>query len=237
MNKELQKSKFQILEDKYTEYYTKNNFQNLKPCIDRMFQNNSHLTQAIEGFSEVINKLKVDGKEVTREDVRVLRHLVFLAVVESEWDNKTSPAGAKGYYQFMPETAKELGLKEISNDNIKEQAVAAAKYLTHIYFDVAKKDLKLTLTAYNSGKTRLNDYIKKIGNKKPSYDGFMDYLSSIKKKNKENTEYAPKYFALIELMKKENTTLLKYARGEENYNGLIAKYPQYNELNKVAKKL
>jgi len=237
MQNKLQKSNFEILEDKYTEFYTKNDFQNLKPCIERMFRNNSHLTQAVEGFSEVINKLKVDGKDITKEDIRVLRHLVFLAVVESEWDNRTSPAGAKGYYQFMPETAKELGLNEISDNNIKEQAQAVAKYLIHIYFDVAKKDLKLTLTAYNSGMGRLEKYITSIKDKKPSYDGYMKYLSSIGKKNKENTEYAPKYFALIELMKKENKTLLSYARGEENYQGLIAKYPQFNELNKVAKKM
>jgi hypothetical protein len=77
----------------------------------------------------------------------------YLAVIESGLDNVTSPAGAKGFWQIMPATAKESGLEV--NDNVDERynlekaTQAACDYLNTAY----KKFGNWTLAAasYNAG--------------------------------------------------------------------------------------
>lgn len=57
----------------------------------------------------------------------------YLAMAESGLLNVVSPAGARGFWQFMPGTAKDYGL-EVSNDvderyHLEKSTLAAAKYL------------------------------------------------------------------------------------------------------------
>lgn len=77
----------------------------------------------------------------------------YLAVIESGLVNVVSPAGAKGIWQFMPETAKMYGL-EVNNQvderyHIQKSTEAACKYL----LDAKKKYGNWTLAAasYNAG--------------------------------------------------------------------------------------
>ncbi len=57
----------------------------------------------------------------------------YLCVIESSLTNATSPAGARGFWQFMPETAKEKGME--INESVDERyhlikaTNAACKYL------------------------------------------------------------------------------------------------------------
>jgi len=57
----------------------------------------------------------------------------YLALIESGLQNVTSPAGAKGFWQLMPATAKEYGLEVNSNVderyNLEKSTIAACKYL------------------------------------------------------------------------------------------------------------
>ena len=80
--------------------------------------------------------------------------LKYLAVIESELKPAaTSHVGAKGPWQFMPETAHVLGLKINRHcderSNYYKSTIAAAKYLRDLYtlFD----DWLLVLAAYNGG--------------------------------------------------------------------------------------
>ena len=77
----------------------------------------------------------------------------YLAVIESALINASSPAGAKGVWQFMPETAREKGMEV--NDNVDERynlvksTEAACQYLL-----VAKAKLgswTLAAASYNGG--------------------------------------------------------------------------------------
>lgn len=77
----------------------------------------------------------------------------YLAVAESGLQNVTSPAGAKGFWQFMEPTAKEYGLEVNSNVderyNLKLATEAACKYLI-----ASKEELgswTLAAAAYNAG--------------------------------------------------------------------------------------
>ena len=78
----------------------------------------------------------------------------YLAVIESNLKpGATSAVGAKGIWQFMPETAQQLGLKVDSDTDERtlnyKSTIAAAKYLKDLYGQFG--DWLLVLAAYNGG--------------------------------------------------------------------------------------
>lgn len=94
--------------------------------------------------------------------------LKYLAVVESDLKTTAvSRVGAKGLWQFMPQTARDLGLKITYKHDERTYAykstVAAAKYLKdlHAQFD----DWLLVIAAYNCGPGPVYSAIKKSGSK------------------------------------------------------------------------
>lgn len=119
-----------------------------------------------------------------------------LAVIESHLivDAK-SPVGAYGLWQFMPETAKHLGLQV--NESIDERldvfasTEKAAKYLNQLYkrYD----DWLLALAAYNCGPGNVNKAIRRSGGKNTFWE-IIKYLP------KETQNYVPKFIATVYLM-------------------------------------
>lgn len=71
--------------------------------------------------------------------------------------NAQSHAGAKGLFQFMSYTAKDMGLKDRTHP--EDSAKAAAKYLGQLY-NRYDNNLELTLAAYNWGLGNIDQYIK-----------------------------------------------------------------------------
>ena len=81
-----------------------------------------------------------------------------------------SHAGAKGLFQFMRPTAKDMGLNDRSHP--QDSAIAAAKYLNQLYIRY-DKNLELTLAAYNWGLGNVDQYVKpKKDNSDSSYAKF-----------------------------------------------------------------
>jgi hypothetical protein len=117
----------------------------------------------------------------------------YLAVIESGLVNAVSPAGAKGVWQFMPETAKEKGLEvnEIVDEryHLEKSTEAACKYL----LDAKRKFGSWTLAAasYNGGMTAVN---KQIDIQKVT--SYYDLLL-----NEETSRYVFRILALKEIMK------------------------------------
>jgi hypothetical protein len=87
----------------------------------------------------------------------------YLAVIESTLENVTSPAGAKGIWQFMKGTAKGYGIEVNKNVderyNIEKATVMAAKYLKEAKAKFGS--WTLAAAAYNAGNKRIQDNLDK----------------------------------------------------------------------------
>lgn len=117
----------------------------------------------------------------------------YLAVIESGLVNAVSPAGARGVWQFMPATAKELGM-EVSETvderyHLEKSTEAACRYL----LDAKRRFGNWTLAAasYNGGVTGVNRQIEfqKVTN-------YYDLLLT-----DETARYVFRILALKEIMK------------------------------------
>lgn len=110
--------------------------------------------------------LKTIDKVFTQYQIPL--ELKYLAIIESKLKtNARSGVGAVGIWQFMPGTAKTLGLKITSKyderQHIWKSSVAAAKYLTDLYGYF--EDWLLVIAAYNSGPAPVLNAIKKSGSR------------------------------------------------------------------------
>jgi hypothetical protein len=118
----------------------------------------------------------------------------YLAIVESGFQNVTSPVGAAGFWQLMPETARERGL--IVNDLIDERndiyksTYAACKVLANYYLEIKRRfgvtSWVLTSAAYNFGIGNMSKAITKQGkdyfqmNLNPETAGYVYKIIAVK---------------------------------------------------------
>ncbi len=139
----------------------------------------------------------------------------YLAIVESGFQNLTSKAGARGFWQIMPLTAAEHGLIMTEHlderDNIYKSTYAACKQIAANYLQIKKKygisSWVLTAAAYNHGIGNMSNAINRQG---------KDYFSM--KLNEETALYVYKIIAIKELFE---------------YPELYMKDFGYNVFNKI----
>lgn len=117
----------------------------------------------------------------------------YLAVIESSLINAVSPAGARGVWQFMPNTAKEYGM-EVSSEvderyHLEKSTEAACNYLLDAY----KRFGNWTLVAasYNGGMAGINRVLE--AQQVTSYYDALFY--------EETGRYVFRILALKEIMK------------------------------------
>lgn len=117
--------------------------------------------------------------------------LVWIAETESSFNPAArSPVGARGLFQLMPGTAKDLGLRLFPFDERLDplkNATSAARYLArlHARFD----DWPLALAAYNAGPARVSRTLERHGAR--TFAEIADHLPA------ETRLYVPKVLATI----------------------------------------
>jgi len=116
----------------------------------------------------------------------------YLAVIESGLENVTSSAGAKGFWQLMPHTAKEIGLEVNSNVderyNVEKSTEAACDYLLK-----SKEKFgtwTLAAAAYNAGNRGISR-----NQEKQKVTDYYDLLLST-----ETQRYLPRIIAVKEIL-------------------------------------
>lgn len=117
--------------------------------------------------------------------------LAWIAEVESTFNPAArSPVGAKGLFQLMPATAKDLGLSTFLPDdrtNPEKSARAAARYLRELHDQFG--DWPLALAAYNAGPGRVRRLL--TGRNATTFAGIAPGLSA------ETRMYVPKVLAVV----------------------------------------
>ncbi len=118
--------------------------------------------------------------------------LVWLAEIESSFNPKArSPAGARGLFQLMPDTARGLGLDLWPSDQRTDpelSARAAASLLRRLHSRFGT--WPLALAAYNAGEGRVSRELKKHA--ATDYAEIADHLPA------ETRLYVPKVLATVE---------------------------------------
>ena len=97
----------------------------------------------------------------------------YLALIESGLQNVSSPAGAKGFWQFLKNTGREYGLEVNSGIderlNVEKSTEAACRYLNNSYEKYG--DWTLVASAFNAGNRRINQALEK-----QKVDSYYDLL-------------------------------------------------------------
>ena len=101
-------------------------------------------------------------------DHNLPKELEYLAVIESELKHSaTSRVGAKGLWQFMPETARLYGLTvnkhRDDRTDLDKSTRAASRYLQDLYDEL--HDWMLVIAAYDGGTARIHTAIRKAGSR------------------------------------------------------------------------
>lgn len=124
----------------------------------------------------------------------------YVPLVESGLQGGTSPKGASGYWQFMPQTARDFGLKVNTEmderQNIRKSSIAAAKYIKSLYREF--NSWTLAAAAYNIGEGSLKRQMHK-----QSQDNYYKM-----KLNRETASYVYKLISMKEII--ENPTRYGY---------------------------
>ena len=125
----------------------------------------------------------------------------YMPLVESGMKAGISPKGAAGFWQFMPQTARDFGLRvdgDIDDrNNMRKSTIAAAKYIKSLYreFD----SWTLAAAAYNIGEGSLKRQINR-----QNQDNYFKM-----KLNRETASYVYKLISMKEII--ENPTRYGYS--------------------------
>ncbi len=158
----------------------------LKPVISRYIQRKiSYFPMICKIFRE--KKIPVE--------------LAYISMLESGFNPKAlSHAGARGLWQFIPETAKKYGLT-VNNDlderiDPEKSTYAAAEYLKDLIgIFGGKSSLMLCLAAYNTGEGRIINILRKIDDPLRNRDFWYIYKKGYL--SEETKEYIPRIIALM----------------------------------------
>ena len=177
----------------------------------------SFVQDYMEKFGTNLGKMKTWGRPyfdimntiLTQHGLPI--ELKYLSVIESALKNyAVSWAGAVGPWQFMPATARNLGLrvnKRVDDrTDFQKSTHAAARYLTELFGIYG--DWLLVIAAYNGGPGNVNSAIRRSGSK--NFWDLQYYLPA------ESRNHVKKFIATHYIMEGEGgiTTITKKEAAE-----------------------
>jgi len=127
---------------------------------------------------------------------------LYIPMIESEYrDCLTSPLGAKGLFQFMPDTARAYGVDPAERCNVQKMAPAAAKYMKHrtAEFGTDAMSVALGIAGYNRSPDSVRRDLHDVLNSENKERSFWTLVANSNKLDRffqnENIKYVPKFFA------------------------------------------
>jgi hypothetical protein len=190
------------------------------PLTRRTLRYVNHYTSDAKGRETLTARLKRAERyrgfiERSLRDADLPEDLLFLAAVESGFNPQaSSPKGAAGMFQFMPETAERFGLS-ISSERDERRSIprsteAALSYLKILHERFGTWDL--ALAAYNCGEGRVDRAISearaKLERDKDARVAFHE-LAELQLLPKETRDFVPHIHAFAIVF--HNRDLLGYA--------------------------
>ncbi|HQW12836.1 MAG TPA: lytic transglycosylase domain-containing protein [Saprospiraceae bacterium] len=170
----------------------------------------------------ILMNLKLAGRylpliERILKNQRIPDDFKYLVPVESNFSNAVSPAGAKGFWQFMAPTARQLGLevndKVDERFNVEKSTYAACAHIQSLYNILGS--WTLAAAAYNGGDGRIRRELKS-----QDVSNFYDlYL------NPETSKYIFRILAIKEIL--NNPEGFGFSLDEN------LKYQPFEDLRKV----
>jgi soluble lytic murein transglycosylase-like protein len=127
---------------------------------------------------------------------------LYIVMIETEYHPcLESPVGAKGLFQFMPDTAREYGVDPADRCDVEKMAPAAAHYITRRIgeFGTDPMSVALGIAAYNRGPDSVRRDLSDVVNSGNSERSFWNLIANAEKLDhyfqRENSKYVPKFFA------------------------------------------
>lgn len=124
----------------------------IRERLDREILTNAYFQSATTAYLKRATRFFPNIEKVLKEE-GIPDDFKYLAVIESGLVQAVSPAGAEGFWQFMPTTGKLYGLKmtpEIDERlNIEKSTHAACQYLNDAHRTL--NDWVMTTASYNRG--------------------------------------------------------------------------------------
>jgi len=128
---------------------------------------------------------------------------LYIPMIESEYRACVqSPTGAKGMFQFMPETAKEYGLVPEERCNIEKVAPAAAKYIADRMVEFGSDSMSMTLVilSFNMSPDGVRHDMRKLRRENPNLErSFWTLFDNANRLDQyfqsDIVNYVPRFFA------------------------------------------
>jgi len=132
---------------------------------------------------------------------RLPLQLAYLPLIESNFDPRADSGHARGMWQFIPSTAKEMGLRiGVTGDDrldVRKSTRAAAEYLDRLG-ERYNYNWALALAAYNCGPGCIDEAVRREG----SWE-FWDLDV-----RRETSEYVPRFIAMLRVAQEKFPSLI-----------------------------
>jgi pSer/pThr/pTyr-binding forkhead associated (FHA) protein len=127
---------------------------------------------------------------------------LYIVMIETEYHEcLESPVGAKGLFQFMPETARGYGVDPADRCDAKKMAPAAAEYMADriAEFGPDAMSVALAIAGYNRSPDSVRRDLHDVLNSENKERSFWTLVANSTKLDRpfqnENIKYVPKFFA------------------------------------------